>query len=65
MIVKVGPNREQIRGLSLQELVERAERQKATSARQNNSATLVGGATFIAARKLPSGDVVMVANSDG
>jgi hypothetical protein len=60
VIVKVGPNREQIRGLSPREVVERAERQKATSARQKNSAALVGGATFVAARKLPSGDVVMV-----
>ena len=63
VIVKVGPNREQIRGLSPRELVERAERQKATSARQKDSAALAGGATFVAARKLPSGDVVMVANS--
>ena len=63
VIVKVGPNREQIRGLSPRELVERAERQKATSARQKNSAALAGGAVFVAARKLPSGDVVMVANS--
>ena len=63
VIVKVGPNREQIRGLSPRELVERAERQKASNARQKNSAALAGGATFVAARKLPSGDVVMVANS--
>ena len=63
VIVKVGPNREQIRGLSPRELVERAERQKANSARQKDSAALAGGATFEAARKLPSGDVVMVANS--
>lgn len=63
VIVKVGPNREQIRGVTPRELVERAERQKATSARQQTSAALAGGATFVAARKLPSGDVVMVANS--
>ena len=63
VIVKVGPNREQIRGLSPRELVERAERQKATSARQKNSAAVAGGATFVAVRKLPSSDVVMVANS--
>ena len=63
VIVKVGPNREQIRGISPRELVERAERQKASNARPKNCAALAGGATFVAARKLPSGDVVMVANS--
>ncbi|KAJ5198731.1 uncharacterized protein N7498_007848 [Penicillium cinerascens] len=63
VIVKVGPNREQIRGLTPRELVERAERQKTTSARQKNSIALAGGAAFVVARKLPSGDVVMVANS--
>ena len=63
VFVKVGPNREQIRGVSPRELVERAERQKATSARQKNLVALAGGATFVAARKLPSLDVVMVANS--
>ena len=63
VIVKVGPNREQIRTLSPKELVERAERQRATVARQKNSAALAGGASFVAARKLPSGDVAMVANS--
>lgn len=63
VIVKVGPNREQIRALSPKELVERAERQRATAARQKSSAALAGGASFVAARKLPSGDVAMVANS--
>ncbi|KAJ5144430.1 hypothetical protein N7526_001938 [Penicillium atrosanguineum] len=63
VIVKVGPNREQIRVLSPRELVERAERQKTASARQKDSAALAGGAAFVAARKLPSGDVVMLANS--
>ncbi|KAJ5215295.1 zinc knuckle domain protein [Penicillium cinerascens] len=63
VIVKVGSNREQIRGLSPRELVERAERQKVTTARQKKSAALAEGAAFIAARKLPSGDVTMVANS--
>ena len=63
VIVKVGPNREQIRGLSPRELVERAERQKVTTARQKKSAALAEGAAFIAARKLTSGDVAMVANS--
>lgn len=63
VIVKVGPNREQIQGLSPKDLVERAERQKADIARQKNSAALANGAAFVAARKLPSGDVVMVANS--
>ncbi len=63
VIVKVGPNREHVRSLSPRELVERAERQMATTARQKRSAALAGGATFIAARKLPSGDVAMLANS--
>jgi hypothetical protein len=63
VIIKVGPNREQIQGLSPKELVERVERQRAIIARQKNSTALAGGATFVAARKLPSGDVVMVANS--
>ncbi|KAJ5110283.1 zinc knuckle domain protein [Penicillium argentinense] len=63
VIVKVGPNREQIRTLSPKELVERAERQRATVARQKSSTALAGGASFVAARKLPSGDVAMVANS--
>ncbi|KAJ6126396.1 zinc knuckle domain protein [Penicillium sp. IBT 18751x] len=43
VIVKVGPNREQIRGLTPRELVERAERQKVKSARQKNSAALAEG----------------------
>jgi hypothetical protein len=63
VIVKVGPNREQIQGLSPKELVERAERQRITAARRKNSGALSGGATSVAARKLPSGDVTMVANS--
>ncbi|KAI1829206.1 hypothetical protein DTO027I6_9897 [Penicillium roqueforti] len=63
VIVKVGPNREQIRGLSPRELVERAERQKAAIAREKNYVALAGRAAFVAARKLPSGDAVMVANS--
>ena len=63
VIVKVGPNREQIRGLSPRELVERAERQKVTTARQKISTALAERAAFVAARKLPSGDVAMVANS--
>ncbi|OQD64940.1 hypothetical protein PENANT_c416G08912, partial [Penicillium antarcticum] len=62
VIVKVGPNREQIRGLSPKDLVERAERQKTISARQS-SGVLAGQASFVAARKLPSGDVAMIANS--
>ncbi|KAE8389447.1 hypothetical protein BDV23DRAFT_98646 [Aspergillus alliaceus] len=37
VIVKVGPNREQVRRLSPRELVERAERQKATTAWQKRS----------------------------
>ncbi|KAJ5460956.1 uncharacterized protein N7458_002508 [Penicillium daleae] len=63
VIVKVGPNREQIHGLSPKELVERVERQRAIIARQKNSMALTGSASFVAARKLPSGDVVMVANN--
>jgi hypothetical protein len=63
VIVKVGPNREKTQALSPKELVERAERQRVMVARQKNSAALSRGATFVAARKLPSGDVVMVANS--
>ncbi|RWQ91216.1 hypothetical protein C8Q69DRAFT_194482 [Paecilomyces variotii] len=31
--------------------------------RQKNSTALAGGASFVVARKLPSGDVVMIANS--
>ncbi|CAI7602411.1 unnamed protein product [Penicillium viridicatum] len=60
--VKVGPNREQIRALPPKELVERAERQRATIARQKNSTALAGRASFVAAHKLSSGDVAMVAN---
>ena len=63
VIVKVRLNRDQIQGLAPKDLVERAERQKAAIARQKNSAGLAKGAAFVAARKLPSGDVVMVANS--
>lgn len=33
------------------------------TARQKSSAALAKGAAFVAARKLPSGDVVMVANN--
>lgn len=65
VIVKVGANREQIRTLSPRELVERGERQPAMVARQKNSTALVGGATFAAARKLPSSNVAMVANTTG
>lgn len=61
--MKVGPNREQIRTLSPKELVERAERQRATVARQKNLTALASGASFVVARKLPLGDVAMVANS--
>ncbi|KAI1829211.1 hypothetical protein DTO027I6_9892 [Penicillium roqueforti] len=63
VIIKVGPNRDQIRGLTPKDLVERAERQRVTNARQKNSRVLAGQASFVAARKLPSGDVAMVANS--
>ncbi|KAJ5110837.1 hypothetical protein N7532_001372 [Penicillium argentinense] len=51
------------REVIVKELVERAERQRATVARQKSSTALAGGASFVAARKLPSGDVAMVANS--
>lgn len=61
--VKVEPNREQIQALSPRELVERAERQRAMVAQRKNSAALSGEATFEAARKLPSGDVILVADS--
>jgi hypothetical protein len=57
--VKVAPNCEHIRGLSPRELVERAECQRAESARQKNSAALAGGVALVAAKELPSGDVVM------
>lgn len=63
VIVKVGSNRDQIRGLTPKDLVERAERQRTTNARQKNSGVLAGQASFVAARKLPSGDVAMIANS--
>ena len=63
VIVKVGMNREQIRGLTPKDLVERAERQRVSNARQKNSGVLAGQAFFVAARKLPSGDVAMIANS--
>ncbi|OQD70670.1 hypothetical protein PENANT_c253G04718, partial [Penicillium antarcticum] len=53
VIVKVGPNREQIRGLTPKDLVERAERQRTTNARQKNSGVLAKQASFVAARKLP------------
>ncbi|KAJ5121345.1 zinc knuckle domain protein [Penicillium bovifimosum] len=52
VVVKVGGNREQIRKLTPKDLVERAEGQKTPS-----------GHSFVAARKLPSGDVAMIANS--
>ncbi|KAJ5369386.1 zinc knuckle domain protein [Penicillium cosmopolitanum] len=49
VIVKVEPNREQIRGLTPKDLVERAERQRTTNARQKNSGVLAGQASFVAA----------------
>ncbi|OQD72538.1 hypothetical protein PENANT_c176G08552 [Penicillium antarcticum] len=63
IIVKVGSNRDQIRGLTPKDLVERAERQRTTIARHKNSGVLAGQASFVAARKLPSGDVAMITNS--
>lgn len=63
IIIKVGPNREPICGLTPKDLVERAERQRATNALQKISGVLAKHASFFAARKLPSGDVAMVANS--
>jgi hypothetical protein len=51
VIVKVGPNREQIRGLSPRELVERAERQRVAISRQKKSAALAGGVALIASRR--------------
>ncbi|KAI2669865.1 hypothetical protein LCP963914a_9885 [Penicillium roqueforti] len=63
IIVKVGPNRKAIRGLTPKDLVDRAERQRATNAPQKNSGVLAKQASFVAARKLPSGDVAMIANS--
>lgn len=59
----MGPNREQIQGLSPKELVERVERQRAIIARQKNSMALAWSASFVEARKLSSEDVVMVANN--
>lgn len=52
MIIKVRPNREQIRGLLPRELVERAERQQVTVSRQKKSAALATGVAFIIARKV-------------
>ncbi|KAJ5111868.1 hypothetical protein NUU61_001498 [Penicillium alfredii] len=63
IIIKVGTNRESIRGLTPKDLVERTERQKVYNARQKNSTILAEQASFVAARKLPSGDVAMIANS--
>ncbi|KAJ9481476.1 hypothetical protein VN97_g11998 [Penicillium thymicola] len=63
VIVKIGTNREQIRGLTPKDLVERADRQRISNARQKNSGALAGQASFVAARKLSSGDVAMIANS--
>jgi hypothetical protein len=63
VIVRVGPNSEQYQALSPKELLERAERQRMMVARQKSSTNLSAEATFVAARKLPSGDVVMVANN--
>ena len=63
VIVKVGPNRDAIRGLTPKDLVDRAERQRTTNAQQKNSGVLAKQASFVAARKLPSGDVAMIANS--
>lgn len=62
-MIEVGPNREHIQALTPKELVERAKRQRGMIARQRNSASLAGRATFVAPRKLLSGDVVMVAKS--
>jgi hypothetical protein len=61
--IKVMSNRTQLRMKTPRELVEQAERQREAVARQRNSAALAGGAYFVAARKLPSGDITMVANS--
>lgn len=58
-IVKVGPNREQIREIPSKELVERVERQQTMIARQKNM-TALERCSFIPARILPSGDVAMV-----
>lgn len=63
VIMTFGTNGEQIGGLSRKELVERAERRMATVVRQKSSAALAGGATFVAAQKLPSGGEVMVTNN--
>lgn len=49
IIVKVGPNREAIRGLMPKDLVERAERQRATNAQQKNSEVLAKHASFVTA----------------
>jgi hypothetical protein len=62
--VKVaGATRAQFRVRTPRELVEQVERQREAVAKQRNSAALAGGAWFVAARKLPSGDITMVANS--
>ncbi|KAI1829097.1 hypothetical protein CBS147337_10089 [Penicillium roqueforti] len=45
------------------DLVDRAERQRASNAQQKNSGVLAKHASFVATRKLPSSDVAMVANS--
>lgn len=57
-------NREQLGKKTLRELVEQAERQRQAGAKQRNSTILAKGAYFGAARKLPSGDITMIANSD-
>ena len=61
--IKVMSNRTQLRMKTPRELVEQAERQREAVAKQRNSAALARGAWFVAARKLPSGDITMVANS--
>lgn len=49
--------------MSLREPVEQAERQRKAATKQKNSAALAEGVWFVAARKLPLGDLTMVANS--
>jgi hypothetical protein len=64
IIVKVDQaNREKLRQTQPREIVLKAEQLREKQARKKTSAALAGGAYFVAARVLPSGDVSMLVNS--
>lgn len=64
IVVKVDPScREKIRQTDSATMVQKAELLREKQARKKTSAALAGGAYFVAARVLPSGDVAMLVDS--